>query len=130
MPRFPSASRLTRKADLELVRHEGKRFRTDSLEVRHLASLLSRPRVGLIVPLHKQTHVARNRVKRRLRELSRLSLLPALEGIGVDVVMRAMPAAYDASHGQLSDEVSRVVARLAVRSSVSASTTVRAAGGA
>jgi ribonuclease P protein component len=111
--RFPSASRLTRKADLELVRHEGKRFRTDSLEVRHLASLLSRPRVGIIVPLHKQTHVARNRVKRRLRELSRQALLPALAGRSVDVVMRAMPAAYAASHAQLGDEVSRVIARLA-----------------
>lgn len=86
------------------------------------------------MPLHKQSHVARNRVKRRLRELSRLSLLPALEGMGVDVVMRAMPAAYAASHGQLSDEVTRVVARLGVRASAPASApvsaTVRAGDGA
>jgi ribonuclease P protein component len=84
----------------------------------------------LIVPLHKQSHVARNRVKRRLRELSRLSLLPALEGLGVDVVMRAMPAAYAASHAQLGDEVSRVIARLNVRALAPTPTTARAVGGA
>ena len=33
-------------------------------------------RVGLIVPRHRQTAVARNRLKRRLRELTRLRLLP------------------------------------------------------
>jgi ribonuclease P protein component len=112
LQRFPSASRLTRKADLELVRHEGKRFRTAHLEVRHVASLLRCPRVGIIVPRHKQTAVARNRVKRRLRELSRRALLPALSATALDVVLRAMPSAYDASFEALGHDVTRVAQRL------------------
>ena len=116
MRRFPSASRLTRKADLELVRQEGKRFRTESLEVRYLASLLPRPRIGIIVPRHKHTAVARNRVKRRLRELARTSLLPSLATRrAIDVVLRAAPVAYAASYAKLGDEVTRIAGRLADR---------------
>jgi ribonuclease P protein component len=99
-----------------MVRHEGKRFRTDSLEVRYVASLHAHPRVGVIVPLHKATHVARNRVKRRLRELSRLALLPALDASrtpGLDVVLRATPQAYLASFDGLRAEVARISGRLA-----------------
>lgn len=113
MRRFPSASRLTRKADLELVRQEGKRFRTESLEVRYLASLLPHPRIGIIVPKHKHTAVARNRVKRRLRELARATLLPSLAiRQPVDVVLRATPVAYDAPFARLSADVARIAGRL------------------
>ena len=36
------------------------------------------PRVGIVVPRHQHSAVDRNRLKRRLRELVRLELLPAL----------------------------------------------------
>lgn len=96
------------------MRRDGKRFRTPHLEVRYLASLLRRPRVGLIVPKHKQTAVARNRVKRRLRECARLTLLPALRARApLDVVLRATPAAYGAAGVALADEMRRIADRLA-----------------
>ncbi len=98
-----------------MVRQEGKRFRTENLEVRYLASLLPRPRIGIIVPRHKHTAVARNRVKRRLRELARTALLPtlALTTTSLDVVLRASPVAYDADFARLDVEVSRIAGRLA-----------------
>ena len=107
--RYPRRHRLTRGTELDVVRNEGKRVRTEHLEVRVLASLPSSgspaversadartdrsaevstvsadvaagilggplPRVGIIVPRHRQSAVARNRLKRRLRELVRLRL--------------------------------------------------------
>lgn len=69
--------------------------------------------MGLIVPKHKQTAVARNRVKRRLRECARLALLPALrERAPLDVVVRAAPAAYTAAGVALTDEMRRIAERL------------------
>ena len=95
------------------MRRDGKRFRTTHLEVRYLASLLRHPRVGLIVPKHKQTAVARNRVKRQLRECARLTLLPVLrQRAALDVVMRATPGAYAAKGSALADEVQRIATRL------------------
>lgn len=65
------------------------------------------------MPKHKQTSVARNRVKRRLRELTRQTLLPALAGQPpLDVVLRANPDAYAADQPALAAEVHRIVARL------------------
>ena len=41
----------------------------------------------------------RNRVKRRLREIVRLDVLPMVEG--VEFVVRALPSAYGASYAEL-----------------------------
>ena len=104
---------MTRAAELDAVRREGKRIRTTHLEVRYIASLSLRPRIGIIVPRHKQSAVARNTVKRRLRELSRATLLPALAAIPpIDVVLRAAPEAYGADHATLAADVQRVLERL------------------
>lgn len=78
-----------------------------NLDVRILASPLSHPRVGLVVPNHKHTAVARNRLKRRLRELVRLQLLPAMrERQPVDLAIRARPTAYDAARESLAADIS------------------------
>jgi ribonuclease P protein component len=70
--------------------------------------------VGVIVPRHKQTAVARNRLKRRLRELVRLRLLPALAGTPpADVVVRVFPPAYAADFPRLAADMERVVRQLA-----------------
>jgi ribonuclease P protein component len=67
--------------------------------------------VGFIVPKHKQTSVARNRLKRRLREIVRRRLLPALPPI--DLVVRARPEAYGATFDALDAELARASAKLA-----------------
>ena len=70
------------------------------------------------MPKYRHGSVERNLVKRRLRELARLRLLPVLadvvaaDGPAVDAVIRATPAAYDASFDRLAAEVARVVREL------------------
>lgn len=101
--RFPRAFRLTRDADLRRVAREGKRIRTQHLEIRVAASLFPHPRVGFIVPKYARTSVARNRLKRRLREIVRTELLPKLSG--GDIVVRARREAYDAPFAELHEQL-------------------------
>lgn len=93
-----------------MVRLQGKRIRTAQLEVRYLASPLRRTRVGVVVPRFGRSAVDRNRVKRRLRELARTELIPAMEAI--DVVIRASPSAYEASYDTLRAAVQKVAMQL------------------
>ena len=67
------------------------------------------PRVGIIVPRHKRTIVERNTLRRRLRELARTRLLPAIVPPvpPADVVIFARPEAYGASFDQLVKDVER-----------------------
>jgi ribonuclease P protein component len=109
---FPRARRLTRPAELDAVRQEGKRVRTEHLDVRVLAvstSLMDvaapQARVGLIVPRHKHSAVDRNRLKRRLRELVRTRLLPALPPC--HVVIRARAEAYGDDFAALARQLER-----------------------
>ena len=67
--------------------------------------------MGFIVPKHKQTSVARNRLKRRLREIVRLRLLAELPP--VDLVVRARPEAYEATYDALEGELTRGSSKLA-----------------
>jgi ribonuclease P protein component len=65
----------------------------------------------LIVPRYRHSAVARNLLKRRLRELARLRILPS--GLAYDVVVRVKPEAYDIDFAQLAADVDRAVAQLA-----------------
>ena len=64
-------------------------------------------RVGIVVPRHKHSAVDRNRLKRRLRELARTRLLPALDGLAGDLVIRVRPEAYGASFESLTRQLDR-----------------------
>jgi ribonuclease P protein component len=92
--------------------------RTAQLEVRYLASPLDHARIGVIVPRYGHTAVERNVVKRRLRDLARRELLPALSaasalpGAALDVVIRATPGAYAASHATLRAALQKVAPQL------------------
>lgn len=108
-----SPDRLTRTADLTLVRREGKRVRTALLEVRVLASLLHAHRIGVVVPRFGHTAVARNQLKRRLRELARHEWTPRLAALAPhDVLLRAGPAAYHADFAALTSDMRRLGDRL------------------
>ena len=89
---------------------EGKRIRTEHLEIRVAASLFRHPRVGLIVPKYGENSVHRNRLKRRLREIARRELLPILPL--VDVVIRARREAYGSSYATLARELAGASERL------------------
>jgi len=63
------------------------------------------------VPKYSRTSVARNRLKRRLREIVRTELLPYLPA--GDLVVRARREAYEASFGELHEQLVRSRERLA-----------------
>jgi ribonuclease P protein component len=62
------------------------------------------------VPKYSHNSVDRNRVKRRLREIVRLDVLPALPN--VDVVVRALPSAYGADVAALREQCVRACSRI------------------
>ena len=88
------------------MKRAGRRLRTEHLEVRTVASLLSHVRLAVIVGKHRHTIVERNRLRRRLRELARVRLIPLYSEL--DVVIRTLPTAYDASFSALTDEIDQI----------------------
>jgi hypothetical protein len=132
---------LARASEIELVKRTGKRVKTGVLDVRVAASPSSRAQVGVIVPKYKRTIVERNKLRRRLRELVRVRLLPVLARSDVEgasgerpteehgtvhtahtahtaqtaraVLIRALPTAYSATFDGLARDVDTVVARIA-----------------
>ena len=79
-------------------------------------SLLSYCRVAVVVAKYGHTVVKRNRLRRRLRELARVLLIPKLSG--VDLVIRALPGAYTADFRELAVEVEQIQLQLAAESAV------------
>ncbi len=59
--------------------------------------------MGLIVPRFQSTAVARNRLRRRLREIWRREMQPRMPA--VDLIIRARREAYLASYGALRAEL-------------------------
>ena len=67
-----------------------------------------------VVAKFDRTAVARNKLKRRLRELVRRRVLPKLGS--VDVLIRAKRDAYEASFAQLASAVDAIVGNLTPKS--------------
>ena len=62
-----------------------------------------------MVPRHQHSAVDRNRLKRRLRELARIELLPVVRSAGaVDIAIRARRDAYGAPFEALQRDVRAV----------------------
>jgi ribonuclease P protein component len=85
------------------VLREGKRIRTEHLDLRIVASLLHHPRIGFIVPKHGRSIVKRNQLKRRLREIVRQNILQRI--LPVDMIVRARPEAYSATFTSLERDL-------------------------
>ncbi len=81
------------------------------VDVRAAQSANAYPRIGIVVPRYVHDAVARNRLKRRLRELARTRLIPAIPA--VDVVIRALPSAYGASFSALEQQIQRAAGLVA-----------------
>ena len=100
---MPRARRLAKSAELERVQREGRRKRLPHLDVVWAANQAGHPRLGLIVPKFQSSVVARNRLRRRLRELWRRELMAVMPAW--DVVIRARKEAYQARFAALRDEL-------------------------
>lgn len=84
------------------------------LDVRVTASPSLCARVGIIVPKYGHIIVERNRLRRRVREIVRVRMLPSLRSVPpTDVLVRTLPRAYSASFEVLEREIDGIVARLA-----------------
>jgi ribonuclease P protein component len=81
----------------------GQRSRRAHLDIFWTTNTAGFPRLGLVVPKFQHTAVARNRLRRRLKELWRRSLQARLPDW--DVVMRTRREAYTASFDLLRTDV-------------------------
>ena len=86
--------RLARGADLTACWEDGRRWRTTHLELSWRPNRTRHARIGIIVPRFQFTAVARNRLRRRLREVLRREAVAHLPAM--DLVLRAKPSAYRA----------------------------------
>ena len=77
----------------------------------------TRSRLGVIVPLHGRRVVDRNLLKRRLREIGRRQLLPAMDARGerTDVLIRARRSAYETEFDALAREIGEAMEALCSR---------------
>lgn len=111
---LPREARIRLGSDIRALIERGKRKRTKQVDVFFAVSPASRSRLGLVVPKYGHEIVERNRVKRRLRELGRRMVLPALDDRGryTDVLIRARRPAYEADFAGLEKDVKAVLEEL------------------
>lgn len=111
---LPRSARIRHTSEIRALLERGKRKRTRYVDVFLAPSPASRSRLGLIVPKHGRRIVERNRLKRRLREIGRRRVLPALavRGSTVDVLIRARREGYEAGFDELTQEVMDAVEAL------------------
>jgi ribonuclease P protein component len=81
----------------------GRRRRFEHLDMIWMDNTTGHPRMGLIVPKFRSSAVARNRLRRRLREIWRVELQPHQPAW--DLVIRARREAYAAEFHALRDQM-------------------------
>ena len=112
---FTAADRITKTAEIRrLLVTRSLKEKTTALEVLAASSLSDRPRIGIVVPKHGKNSVQRNRVKRRLKEIARTSLLPRLKTNHkrLDVLIRAKKQAYGRGFSGLSGEAKKTLEKI------------------
>ena len=95
--------RLALASDIQKVVRSGRRHRSTTLNISWLPNGLKHPRLGVVVPRFGNSAVARNKLRRRLREITRRRLLPSLGPI--DLVINSRAAAYRATFRDLAAEL-------------------------
>ena len=95
---------------MEACWREGRRIRTTHLDLAWRANRYRGARAAVIVPRYQFTAVARNRVRRRLREILRRGVLATFPA--VDLVVRAKRLAYQAPFATLRAELTEAAARV------------------
>lgn len=85
------------------MQQAGRRKRLPHLDVLWADNQAGHSRMGLIVPKFQSSGVARNRLRRQLKELWRRELMGAMPAW--DVVIRARKEAYAAGFGVLREEL-------------------------
>jgi ribonuclease P protein component len=81
----------------------GRRCKARRMDIFWRPSESGHPRLGLVVPRYGGTAVARNRLRRRLWEIARRSILPEIGAI--DLVLRPRVGAYRAEFPDLATDL-------------------------
>jgi len=90
----------------------GARRRTPRLEIIWCTNQHGTVRLGVITPRFGHTAVARNQLRRRLREYARRWVLPRLPPL--DLLIRARPPAYGAAPEDLRRDLDQWRAQFAL----------------
>jgi ribonuclease P protein component len=101
--RLPRAHRLVRASDIRRCLTHGRRRRFEHLDMIWMENSTGQPRMGLIVPKFQSSAVARNRLRRRLREIWRREVQERQPPW--DLVIKARREAYGASFDALQAQV-------------------------
>ena len=109
--------RLRRKSDFAAALKGRKVYSGPGLVVLAMPARHDEGRIGVTVSRQLKSAVARNRARRRLRELARLTLLTTDSsarqgGIRYDVVLIARPAAITLRFADLKEETEQAALRL------------------
>lgn len=106
---LPTAARLRTPGDFQRVTRSGRRGAATTLVVHVGAGADAPARAGFVVSKKVGNSVVRHRVMRRLRAIvaARLAGLPN----GTELVIRALPAAADATSAVLDADFSRALRR-------------------
>jgi len=100
---YSRSRRLALASDIQKVVRSGRRHRTKTLHISWLPNGLNFPRLGVVVPRFNNSAVARNKLRRQLREIARRRLLPTLSPI--DLVISSRAAAYRCPFETLAAEL-------------------------
>lgn len=103
---FPKKLQVRRGGEIRAVLRRGRRVRAPRLDVYVLRGAAPRSRIGWVVPKLGRSAVARNLVKRRLKEIGRRRVLGRIRDVRptADVVVRAGREAYGATYRELEDD--------------------------
>lgn len=106
---FPPSARVRRQAEFQAIFSRGWRCPKDHLVVHLLANGRETSRLGLTISRKVGNAVARNRVRRRLRESFRRRLRASVPGPHVDLVLRVLPGAAGVTQAVLEREVAEAI---------------------
>jgi ribonuclease P protein component len=106
---MPALPMLRRRADFDAISRDGSARSTPLLVLRRLRTERAETRIGLSTPRTVGGAVARNQLRRRLRELVRARL--ARIGPGWDLLLIARPAAGQAGHAELAEALDGLLER-------------------
>jgi ribonuclease P protein component len=101
--RLPRAHRLARASDIRRCLTHGRRRRSEHLDIIWMDNSTGQPRMGLIVPKFQSSAVARNRLRRQLREIWRQDIQQ--QQPAWDLVIRARREAYAAGFDALQAQL-------------------------